>query len=104
MVDALLKDNYKTEIPKNWIGTRGFLKGKYREEKIWELGFKAEKRQYRILGVFGKKRKQAILLTGCYHKQRVYTPTDALDLAYERSKALARKEGRLHERKIKKDI
>lgn len=104
MVDDLLKNIHKTEIPKDWVGSRGFLKGKYREMKIWELGFQADKRQYRILGVFGKKRKQATLLVGCNHKQRVYTPPDALDLAFERSKKLLRGEARQHERKIKENI
>jgi len=104
MVDALLKNNHKIEIPKHWIGTRGFLRGKYREERIWELGFQADQRQYRILSVFGEERKQAILLVGCYHKQQVYTPTDALNLALKRSKALSKGEAGRYERKIKKDI
>ena len=104
MVDTLLKDSHKTELSINWIGFKRFLKGKYKKKRIWELAFRADKRQYRILGVFGKESKQAILLVGCYHKQQVYTPTDALDLAFKRSKALSKGEAKLHERKITKDI
>ena len=85
--DGLLKDIHKTANPIHWVGFRRFLKGKSQQERIWELEFKADKRQYRVLGCFGNARKQAILLVGCYHKQRVYTPPDALDLAYKRRKA-----------------
>jgi hypothetical protein len=28
---------------------------------------------------FGEIRKQAIILLGCYHKAKVYTPADALE-------------------------
>ena len=103
-VDALLKNVCRVEKPINWIGFKGFLKGKYRREKIWELAFFADKRQYRILGKFGESKKQAILLCGCYHKQQVYSPADALDTAYKRSTALSEGKGRLYERKIREDI
>lgn len=100
----LLKDNRKTEKPIHWIGFRGFLRGQLREERIWELGFYADSRQYRILGKFHSVRKQAILLCGCYHKGHIYTPPDALDLSYRRSKALTKGEAILYARQIKDDI
>ena len=78
---------------------------KYKSEKIWELAFVADRRQHRILGKFDlTKRRQAILLCGCYHKQNVYEPAKALDTAYKRSKALSEGKGSLYERKIKEDI
>ena len=102
--DALLRDNHKTELPIHWIGFKRYLKGKDKEQRIWELEFKADDRQYRVLGKFGSVRKQAILLCGCYHKQRVYTPADALETAYKRAKALAKGEAKLRERQIKENI
>ena len=100
--DGLLKDNHKTENPINWIGFRRYMKGKLKAEKIWELGFFADGRHYRVLCKCGSIRKQAILLIGCYHKGQVYTPADALETAYKRAKALS-EEG-LHERKIRYDL
>ena len=105
LFQSTLKNIGKTEIPIQWVGWKRFLKGKFKEEKIWELAFIADKRQYRILGQFGSdKRKQVILLIGCYHKQGNYTPTDALDTAYNRAKALKDGRGQTHERKIDKDF
>lgn len=91
------------------MGFRGFLKGKSREHKIWELGFTSNKRQNRILGIFSEKeRRQAIFLIGCYHKQKRYTPANALDTAFKRARDLQKdlQEGRasLNERAIKLDL
>ena len=75
LFNALLKNIYKTENHLSWMGWRGYLKGEAKQRHIWEIGFKAEKRQYRILGIFDhKKRKHAILLVGCYHKGKIYSP------------------------------
>ncbi|MBI3603517.1 MAG: type II toxin-antitoxin system RelE/ParE family toxin [Nitrospirae bacterium] len=100
--DDLLKNLAKIENHLEW-GIRGFLKGKYQSERIWELGFKAEDKQYRILGIFDGT-KRAVMLMGCYHKQRVYTPANALDTAYQRAKNLSAKKATIHERKIKTDL
>ena len=103
--DTLLKDACKVEDPRNWVCFKRFLQGKkYKSEKIWELAFVADRRQHRILGKFGTKRRQAILLCGCYHKQQVYVPAKAIDTAYKRSKALSEGKGSLYERKIREDI
>ena len=99
--DGLLKDASKTDNPVHWIGFRRYMKGKLRRERIWELGFRADQRQYRILGKFSSERKHAILLIGCYHKNQVYNPTDALETAYKRSRALANGNAKLNGRKIK---
>lgn len=103
LLRALLKNNSKIELPIHWIGWKGFLQGKYKSERIWELFFRADKRQYRVFCIWGDGKK-VILLVGCYHKGKVYTPADALDTALKRVKSL--KEGRatLRERKIETDI
>ena len=100
--DTLLKDIRKINNHLEWGCWRGYLRGKLREQRIWEIGFFSDGRQYRILGVF-RGSKQAILLVGCYHKQKNYTPTDALNSAYVRSKALSEGKGTCHERKIRID-
>ncbi len=102
--DALLKANRKIESHLQWLGFRKFLKGKLKPERIWELGFHAGKRAYRIFGKFGESRKQAILLVGCYHKGGVYTPTDALDQAVTRSRMLAERKAVICARQVREDI
>jgi phage-related protein len=100
--DTLLKNQLKIESVLNWTGFK-YLKGKPKEERIWQLDFIADKRQYRLLGVFGETRKQAVLILGCYHKGANYTPRDALEMARKRAKALREGRAELHERKIKSD-
>jgi hypothetical protein len=101
--DTLLKNTCKIELPIHWIGFK-HLKGAPKEERIWQLDFIADKRQYRLLGVFGLERKQAVVTLGCYHKGDVYTPQDALKTARKRAKAV--REGRVNtsERKIRMDF
>jgi hypothetical protein len=101
--DALLKNTQKIESHVQWGGFK-YLKGKPKEEHIWQLDFIADKKQYRLLGVFGSIRKQAVLLLGCYHKGDVYTPREALETACKRAKALREKRATTYERKIKNDI
>lgn len=96
-----LRDAQKIEIPTHWTCFRKFLKGKYAKYKIWELEFSCgDNLKYRVLGVFGSERKQAIFLVGCHHKGKVYTPTDALDSAFTRARDLATKKATIYERKI----
>ena len=103
LFDKALKDCQKIELPKNWTAFKRFLEGKPKEDRIWELQFYSDGRQYRILGVFGPQRKQATLLIGCYHKAKVYTPSDAIETASRRAKLLANGEATRHERKIPLD-
>ena len=100
--DALLKNQRKVESVLNWAGFK-YLKGKPKEERIWQLDFIADRRQYRLLGVFGVGRKNAVLILGCYHKGDNYTPRDALEMARKRAKAIREGKAELHERKIKSD-
>jgi phage-related protein len=102
--NALLKNIRKVENPLEWTPFRGFLRGKGKEKRIWELGFRADKRQYRVFGSFGPGRKEATLLMGCYHKQKVYTPRDAINEAGKRSKALAERRATRHERQVRDDF
>ena len=101
--DNLLKNICQIENHLEWGCFRCMMKGKLREQRIWELGFASEGRQYRLLGKFGSTRRTVVLLAGCYHKQKVYTPADALNSAYLRSKALSEGNANYHERKIKID-
>lgn len=103
MFDALLKNTSKIENHLQWGGFK-FLKGEPKKERLWQLDFIADKRQYRVLGVFGGIRKQAVLILGCYHKGEVYTPHNALDTASKRAKALREKRGNTLERTIKVDL
>ncbi|MFZ3211446.1 MAG: hypothetical protein WA188_08010 [Terriglobales bacterium] len=104
LFDGLLKGNSKVELPIQWTGFKGFLQGKYRKERIWEWQFFADGRQCRVLGIFGDVRKETVLLVGCYHKGKVYTPADALDTAYRRAKAFREGRAGKRERKIKLDL
>lgn len=104
LFDAVLENCSKTENPNNWSGFKRFLKGAAQAEKIWELEFRADKRQYRIFGIYGNERRQAILLAGCYHKQRVYTPPNVIDTACKRAKDYKAGKGGLRERPIEADI
>ena len=100
--NSVLKNQQKVESVLNWTGFK-YLKGKPKEERIWQLDFIADKRQYRLLGVFGELRKNAVLILGCYHKGDNYTPQDALEMARKRAKALREKRAQTSERKIKFD-
>ncbi len=104
VLDSLLKTNHKTKNHQEWQGLRGFLKGRAAEYKIWELGFKADGRQYRVFGIFGKVRKQAILLGGCYHKMGIYMPRKAIKSACQMVKEIEAGMVDFHERKIETNI
>lgn len=103
--NAVLKNIRTIENPIHWTPLKRFLKGKqYAKYRIWELEFKADGRQYRVLGNFGEKRKQAVLLMGCYHKTKVYTPPEALDSARDRARWLTEGRAKLRERKVRTDL
>lgn len=103
-LNALLKQLAKTKNHLEWMGWRGFLQGdKYKEERIWELGFKVDDKQYRVFGRWEGK-KQTILFCGCYHKQEIYTPADALDTALKRAREVSQGKARLSVRQIQTDF
>lgn len=97
----LLKNIRNTENHLDWIGLR---KKPFKREGgiVWELGFKAEGRQYRVLGDFCGE-KEAVFLIGCYHKQQRYYPADAIDQAFKRKGELKNGTASHHERKVPTD-
>jgi len=101
--DSLLKNVATPDQHIHWLGFK-YLKGEPKKERIWQLDFLADGRQYRALGVFGRIRRQAVLLLGCYHKGKTYTPPDALDTAVRRAKNLHEGRAITRERKIRFDV
>jgi len=102
--DAALKNAARTKSELGWSGFK-YLQGEPSKEKIWQLDFRADGRQYRLLGVF-RPGRQAVLLIGCYHKGKVYTPPNAFDSAIKRAKAIREKKTGVttSERKIRLDF
>jgi phage-related protein len=101
--DSLLKNTHKIESHLHWSGFK-YLKGKQKDERIWQLDFIADKKQFRLLGVFGEVRKQAVLILGCFHKGDVYTPQNALDTACKRAKSLRERRANVLKRQIRTDF
>lgn len=101
--DSLLKNTSKITNHLQWGGFK-FLKGEAKKERLWQLDFIADKKQYRIIGVFGLGQKQAALIMGCYHKGPIYTPRDAIETACKRAKALRERKAETHERPITESI
>lgn len=99
-----LKDARKIDEMTDWLCYKRRMKGKLAKYKVWELRFQCgDKREYRLFGVTGNERKQAIFLMGCYHKGGVYTPADALNTTLRRAKDLKEKKAAIYERKIRLD-
>jgi phage-related protein len=74
------------------------LKGKY--QGMDELRFTSERKAHRVIGFVWPSSQQFTMLIGCFHKQRVYTPANALDTALQRRKFLEQGKGSVRERKI----
>jgi hypothetical protein len=102
VLNDILKENRKIENQFDWIGFRRFLGGECKKYRIWEIGFKCDNVQHRFLNIFEPGRT-VVLLVGCIHKGRAYTPTDALKLACKRAKLLIEGKGGRHERTIRMD-
>lgn len=99
--DKILKDCRKTELHTDWVAFKRFLKGKCKKHHIWELEFRSDKQQHRVLCIFDPDaRKRVVLLVGCYHKQSVYTPKNALTEACNRAAMFKQGEGDRRERKV----
>jgi hypothetical protein len=98
MFEKLLKNIAKTENHLNWIGLRP-KPFKRKTGMIWELGFFADGRQYRVLGDFCGA-KEAVFLIGCYHKNKRYYPDDAIDQAFKRKGELKNGTAKHEERKV----
>ena len=102
--NSTLKEAAKRRNHLEWLCFKRFLKGKkFEQERLWELKFRADRKEFRLIGRFDGV-MQAIVFCGCYHKQDVYTPKDAMDTALRRAKALSDGGAKRHERKIQDDL
>lgn len=70
------------------------LSGKMRD--IGELRFKADRKQYRILGFFGPLQSEFTLLIGASKKGSQYDPKDALETALKRKNEIIKDGTRGH--------
>jgi hypothetical protein len=100
--DSLLKQNAKTPLPIHW-GCCKVLQGESKAEGIWEWRFFSDNKQQRVLGVFGTRRKEAIFLIGCSHKDDIYTPPKCIEIARRRAKE-ARKGANFEERSFEQNL
>jgi hypothetical protein len=104
VLNSTLKEAKKRRNHLEWLCFKRFLKGrKYEQERLWELKFHADRREFRLIGRFDGVMR-AIVFCGCYHKQSVYTPKDALDTALRRAKALSQGKAGRRERTIQDDL
>jgi phage-related protein len=99
---SMLKNNRNVQNPRHWTQLR-YLEGKAQRHRLWELRFKADGKAYRVMGFFANKRKTAVLLIGCFHKQNVYDPPAAIDTAITRKGHLEKGEATAIERPISID-
>ena len=102
-LNALLKDNAKIENTRNWGGFK-HMQGALKEQKIWQLSISDSGGQVRLLGITGSKRKHAIFLIGCFHKEKVYTPPSALETAVTKAKAFKNGMVQLYDRQSQTDL
>lgn len=100
---STLKEARKRQNHLEWLSFKRFLKGKYEQESLWELQFKANRREYRLICRFDGA-KRAVIFCGCYHKGSVYTPKEALDTALRRAKDLSLGKAGRRERTINDDF
>lgn len=105
LFEAVFKSNSKIDDPKNWNDSRK-MEGALKKDGIWEYRIDYANVQYRLFGIFGHSRKQAVFLIGCTHKMRVYDPHDCMKTAIKRARAVMTKQKGiiLYDRKIKEDI
>lgn len=104
LFDAILKNNSKTESHLQWQTLKMLKGGDPKTEAIWEFKFCADNKQFRVLGIFADERKEALLLIGCYHKQKRYHPPSALETAVRRAREFRQKKAGKRERQIKHNI
>jgi len=101
--NSVLKEAKKRRNYLEWACYRHKMKGKSGAERVHELGFKAQGRQYRLLTKFDGI-QQAVILCGCYHKMDRWTPRDAPETAARRARALAEGKAERRERAIQDDF
>jgi hypothetical protein len=67
---------------------------------LCEVRFTTANVQYRVLGFFGPGERTFSPYAGATHKQRVYNPPNAFDLAIKRRNGLKNGKGSLNERPL----
>lgn len=55
--------------------------------KLYEIRYKANNRAERAFGYFPEGQSTFVILLICNHKQKIYDPANAFDIAFERFKA-----------------
>lgn len=103
LFNSVLKEARKRRNYLDWPCFRHKMGGKPGDEGVNELGFRADGRQYRLLVKFDGV-LQAVILCGCFHKGKRYTPADALETSVKRAKALSQGKAGRHERTIQDDF
>jgi phage-related protein len=103
MFNSVLKEARKRRNYFEWMCFRHKMHGRLSAEGINELEFKADRRQYRLLVKFDGELK-AVILCGCFHKMEKYTPTNALETAVKRARALSQRKASRRERTIQDDL
>lgn len=69
--------------------------------KLYEIRYKAKNRAERAFGYFPEGKATFVILLICNHKQKIYDPANAFDIAFERFKA--HKEGTASSRALQID-
>lgn len=69
--------------------------------KLYEIRYKAGQRAERALGYFPEGKGTFVILLICNHKQNVYAPANAFDIAFDRCQA--HKEGQATSRTLQID-
>ena len=101
--NTLLKSERKTKNYLDWPSWRHKLQGDAGKYGLIELGFKADKRPYRILAMFDGSMRLVILCI-CYHKGSVCTPKGSLATATNRAKLVLAKKAKLNVIKVTDDL
>ena len=101
--NSMLKEARKRRNYFDWPCFRHKMNGKPGSEGAYELGFKADGRQYRLLVKFDGE-LQTVILCGCFHKGGKWTPTDALETTVKRARALSQGKASRRERTIQDDF
>jgi hypothetical protein len=58
------------------------------EDGLGEIRWKCDNKQHRVIGCWWKTPHGFLLLIGCFHKQNVYNPPDAIETAAKRRRGL----------------
>jgi phage-related protein len=97
--DNFVKTDRKTINSSEWTTWRHKMHGDAGKNGVIELGFKADGRQYRVLSMFHGAGRLVVLCI-CYHKNKVWTPKTAIEIATKRAKQVLSGKAKLNVIKI----